>query len=82
MDEYNRLSSEDEKRLFLLSEMAKHNMQLAAAAKDARVIEPIGTKNNSTPFLLLSFFRHFLPVAIRLRISGCRHSLPHLNCKL
>jgi len=41
MDEYNRLSSEDEKRLFLRSEMAKHNMQLAAAAKDAGVIEPI-----------------------------------------
>jgi DNA-damage-inducible protein D len=41
MDEYNRLSTEDEKRLFLRNEMAKHNSQLAAAAKDAGVIEPI-----------------------------------------
>jgi len=41
MDEYNRLSSEDEKRLFLRNEMAKHNAQLAAAAKDAGVVEPI-----------------------------------------
>ena len=40
MDEYSRLSSEDEKRLFLRNEMAKHNTQLAAAAKDAGVIEP------------------------------------------
>lgn len=41
MEEYERLSSEDEKRLFLRNEMAKHNMQLAAAAKDAGVIKPI-----------------------------------------
>jgi DNA-damage-inducible protein D len=41
MDEYNRLSTEDEKRLFLRNEMTKHNTQLAAAAKDAGVIEPI-----------------------------------------
>lgn len=41
MEEYNRLSSEDEKRLFLRNEMAKHNTQLAAAAKDAGVIEPL-----------------------------------------
>ena len=41
MDEYNRLSTEDEKRLFLRNELAKHNLQLAAAAKDAGVIEPI-----------------------------------------
>ncbi len=41
MDEYNRLNSEDEKRLFLRNEMAKHNAQLAAAAKDAGVVEPI-----------------------------------------
>ena len=41
MDEYNRLSTEDEKRIFLRNEMAKHNTQLAAAAKDAGVIEPI-----------------------------------------
>ncbi len=41
MEEYDRLNSEDEKRLFLRNEMAKHNIQLAAAAKDAGVIEPI-----------------------------------------
>lgn len=41
MEEYNRLSSEDEKRLFLRNEMATHKIQLAAAAKDAGVIEPI-----------------------------------------
>lgn len=41
MDEYNRLSTEDEKRLFLRNELAKHNTQLATAAKDAGVIEPI-----------------------------------------
>jgi DNA-damage-inducible protein D len=41
MDDYNRLSTEDEKRLFLRNEMAKHNTQLAAAAKDAGVVEPI-----------------------------------------
>lgn len=41
MDEYNRLSTEDEKRLFLRNEMAKHNIQLAAAAKDAGVVESI-----------------------------------------
>lgn len=41
MDEYNRLRDEDEKRLFLRDEMAKHNTQLAAAAKDAGVIEPV-----------------------------------------
>jgi len=41
MDDYNRLNTEDEKRLFLRDEMAKHNIQLAAAAKDAGVIEPV-----------------------------------------
>ena len=41
MEEYNRLSTEVEKRLFLRNEMAKHNMQLAAAAKDAGVIESV-----------------------------------------
>jgi len=41
MDEYNQLSTENEKRLFLRNEMARHNSQLAAAAKDAGVIEPI-----------------------------------------
>lgn len=41
MDDYNRLSTENEKRLFLRNEMAKHNTQLAAAAKDAGVIAPL-----------------------------------------
>ena len=41
MEEYKRLSTENEKRLFLRNEMAKHNIQLAAAAKDAGVIEPL-----------------------------------------
>jgi DNA-damage-inducible protein D len=41
MDEYNRLNSEDEKRLFLRNEMKQHNIHLAEAAKDAGVIEPI-----------------------------------------
>jgi DNA-damage-inducible protein D len=39
MEEYNRLSTEEEKRLFLREEMAKHNSQLADAAKGAGVIE-------------------------------------------
>ncbi len=41
MDEYQQLNTEDEKRLFLRNEMAKHNTHLAAAAKNAGVIEPI-----------------------------------------
>lgn len=41
MDEYNQLSSEDEKRLFLRDEMKKHNIQLADAAKGAGVIESL-----------------------------------------
>ncbi len=41
MDEYNRLASEDEKRLFLREEMKRHNIQLADAAKGAGVIEPV-----------------------------------------
>lgn len=41
MEEYGRLSTEDEKRLFLRSELAKHNTQLASAAKNAGVIEPV-----------------------------------------
>jgi DNA-damage-inducible protein D len=41
LEDFNRLSTEDEKRLFLRTEMAKHNTQLAAAAKDAGVIEPV-----------------------------------------
>ncbi len=40
MEDYNRLSTEDEKRLFLRNEMKKHNLHLADAAKDAGVIEP------------------------------------------
>lgn len=40
MDQYNRLSTEDERRLFLRNEMKKHNLQLADAAKDAGVIQP------------------------------------------
>ncbi len=39
MDDYNKLNSEDEKRLFLRSEMSKHNTYLAAAAKNAGVQE-------------------------------------------
>lgn len=41
MDAYNSLSTEDERRLFLRNELVKHNTQLAAAAKDAGVIQPI-----------------------------------------
>ena len=41
MEEYNRLPSEDEKRLFLRDEMKRHNIQLADAAKGAGVIEPL-----------------------------------------
>lgn len=40
LDAYNRLDTQEEKRLFLRNEMTKHNMQLAAAAKNAGVIEP------------------------------------------
>lgn len=39
MDEFNRLTNENEKRLFLRNELAKHNLQLAAAAKNAGIIE-------------------------------------------
>lgn len=38
MEAYNKLSNEDEKRLFLRNELAKHNTHLAAAAKNAGVI--------------------------------------------
>lgn len=38
MDEYNALSTEDEKRLFLRNELRRHNTQLAEAAQDAGVI--------------------------------------------
>lgn len=37
MEAYNRLSTEEEKRLFLRNEMSKHNTYLAAAAKNAGV---------------------------------------------
>jgi DNA-damage-inducible protein D len=37
---YNRLSTEDEKRLFPRNEMSKHNIQLAAAAIVVGVVEP------------------------------------------
>ena len=40
MDEYARLNTENEKRLFLRNELTRHNIQLADAAKDAGVIEP------------------------------------------
>lgn len=40
MDEFNSLTSEEEKRLFLRNELARHNSQLADAAKNAGVIEP------------------------------------------
>lgn len=39
MDDYNKLNSEEEKRLFLRNELKKHNTQLADAAKNAGVIE-------------------------------------------
>lgn len=41
MDEYSRLSTDAEKRLFLRDELRKHNVHLADAAKDAGVIDPI-----------------------------------------
>lgn len=41
MDEYNRLTTEEERRLFLRGEMTRHNIQLADAAKTAGVVEPI-----------------------------------------
>lgn len=41
MDDYTRLSSEEEKRLFLRNELKKHNSNLAEAAKNAGVIENI-----------------------------------------
>ena len=41
MDEFQNLTTEEEKRLFLRNEMFEHNKQLAAAAKAAGVIEPL-----------------------------------------
>jgi DNA-damage-inducible protein D len=38
---YQQLKTEEEKRLFLLREMYEHNKQLAIAAKNAGVIEPV-----------------------------------------
>ena len=37
MDAYNKLNTEEEKRIFLRTEMSKHNTYLAAAAKNAGV---------------------------------------------
>ena len=47
MEEYNQLTSEDEKRLFLRNEVTKHNLLLADAAKVAGVIKP---KANQTHY--------------------------------
>lgn len=41
MQAYQQLTTEEEKRLFLRKEMYEHNKQLAAAAKNAGVINPI-----------------------------------------
>ncbi len=41
MASYNSLISEEEKRLFLRKELALHNKQLAATARNAGVIDPI-----------------------------------------
>jgi DNA-damage-inducible protein D len=41
MEEYNVLTSEDEKRLFLRNELRRHNSQLADAAHNAGVIDAI-----------------------------------------
>ena len=41
MDEYNELRSEEERRLFLRSELKRHNAQLADAAKNAGVASNI-----------------------------------------
>lgn len=41
MQEYQELKTNEEKRLFLRNEMKKHNIQLASAAKDVGVIEPL-----------------------------------------
>jgi len=41
MQMYQQLKTEDEKRMFLRKEMFEHNKQLAAAAKNAGVIEPV-----------------------------------------
>ncbi|MDR3188662.1 MAG: DNA damage-inducible protein D [Prevotellaceae bacterium] len=41
LEEYNALTSEDEKRLFLRNELRRHNTQLADAAHNAGVIDAI-----------------------------------------
>lgn len=41
MEEYNRLNTEDEKRVFLRGELTRNNLLLAEAAKTAGVVEPI-----------------------------------------
>lgn len=41
MEEYAKLDTEEEKRIFLRREMKEHNKQLASAAKGAGVIDPI-----------------------------------------
>lgn len=41
MEAYQQLKTEEEKRMFLRKEMFEHNKQLAAAAKNAGVIDPI-----------------------------------------
>lgn len=41
MEDYNRLTSEEEKRLFLRDELSRHNTNLASAAKSAGVVQPI-----------------------------------------
>lgn len=40
-EEYNKLGSDDEKRLFLRNELRRHNAQLADAAKDAGVVDAV-----------------------------------------
>ncbi|MBP7710582.1 MAG: DNA damage-inducible protein D [Rickettsiales bacterium] len=39
MEEFNKISSEDEKRLFLRKELTRHNTYLASAAKEAGVVD-------------------------------------------
>ncbi len=41
MEQYNQLSTEEERRLFLRNELKQHNIQLADAAKNAGVIAPL-----------------------------------------
>ncbi len=40
-DEYNKLKTEKEKRLFLRDQMKEHNKHLASAAKEAGVVQPL-----------------------------------------